>query len=227
MIFTHHFSLIVSKCWIQDWGSYFNADVGLGIAGISRKRLIAWPFFLHRVEMSWRNNFIQNRILTWNVRFDFNKVRHETPPTPTSCLGFGRYSLPFNLKYMYTKTWQRSFKESISMVVTICLRQGDDKVWASLDLLRDHVLFILENPQVHFHKYWSVIFSGLKINFITGGELRKRREWIFDELRNRFCTIFETDSWQRTRGHDECVHKMTNIINNYQLRKPYIIHNIA
>ena len=58
------------------------------------------------------------------------------------------------------------------MVVTICLRQGDDKVRASLDLLRDHVLFKLEDPQVHFHKNCQWFFPGLKINFITGGELR-------------------------------------------------------
>ena len=49
----------------------------------------------------------------------------------------------------------------------------------------------------------------------------QRREWILDELRNRFCAIFATDSWQRTRGHDECVHKMTNIIHNYRFVKPY------
>ena len=55
----------------------------------------------------------------------------------------------------------------------------------------------------------------------------QRREWILDESRNRFCTISATDSWQRTREHDECVHKMTNIIHNYRCVKPYIIHNIA
>ena len=55
----------------------------------------------------------------------------------------------------------------------------------------------------------------------------QRREWILDELCNRFCTMFTTDSWQRTPGHDECVHKMTNIIHNYWFVKPYIIHNIA
>ena len=55
----------------------------------------------------------------------------------------------------------------------------------------------------------------------------QRREWILDELRNRFCTIFATDSWQRTRGSDEWVHKMTNIIHSYRFVKPYIIHNIA
>ena len=68
-------------------------------------------------------------------------------------------------------------------------------------------------------------------NFINshahGWGTTQRREWILDELRNRFCKIFATDSWQRTRGHDECVHKMTNIIHNYRFVKPSIIHNIA
>ena len=32
-------------------------------------------------------------------------------------------------------------------------------------------------------------------NLIHGWGTTQRREWILDELRNRFCTIFATDSW--------------------------------
>ena len=81
---------------------------------------------------------------------------------------------------------------------------------------------------------WPVLDSWSKLNWImlVGGYIHgwgttQRREWILDELRNRFCTIFATDSWQRTRGHDEGDHKMTNIIHNYRFVKPHIIHNIA
>ena len=63
--------------------------------------------------------------------------------------------------------------------------------------------------------------------YAHGQGTTQRREWILDELRNKFCTIFATDCWQRTRRHDECVHKMTNIIHNNRFVKPYIIHNIA
>ena len=70
----------------------------------------------------------------------------------------------------------------------------------------------------------SLILQSLHIH---GWGTTQRREWILDELRNRFCTIFATDYWQRTRSHDECVHKMANIIRNYRFVKPYKIHNIA
>ena len=55
----------------------------------------------------------------------------------------------------------------------------------------------------------------------------QRREWILDELRNRLCTIFATDSWQRTRGHNDWFDKITNIIYNHRFVKPYTIQNIA
>ena len=63
--------------------------------------------------------------------------------------------------------------------------------------------------------------------FNHGWWTTQRCEWILDELRNRFCTIFATDSWQRTRGRDECVYKMTNTIHNHRFVKTCIIHNIA
>ena len=69
--------------------------------------------------------------------------------------------------------------------------------------------------------------SDLRLKKSTGGELRNGVNGFLTSLRNRFCTIFATDSWQRTRGHDEGVHKMTNIIHNYRFVKPYIIHNIT
>ena len=65
---------------------------------------------------------------------------------------------------------------------------------------------------------------------ITGGELRNGVNGFLTSYATdsvRFSTIFATDSWQRTRGHDECVHKMTNVIDDYRFVKPYIIHNIA
>ena len=33
------------------------------------------------------------------------------------------------------------------------------------------------------------------ISYTHGWGTTQRREWILDELRNRFCTIFATDSW--------------------------------
>ena len=91
-----------------------------------------------------------------------------------------------------------------------CLHFGDFVVFLSLevpDFLKKKRLILWVSPH--------------------GWETTQRREWILDELRNRFCTISATDSWQRTRGHDECVHNMTNIIHNYRFVKPYIMHNIA
>ena len=77
----------------------------------------------------------------------------------------------------------------------------------------------------------NVLKSKLWINNIYllyhGWGTTQQCEWILDELRNRFCTIFATDSWQRTRGRDECVYKMTNTIHNHRFVKTCIIHNIA
>ena len=77
------------------------------------------------------------------------------------------------------------------------------------------------------HKLFLLIFTRNLFFSYHGWGTTQQCEWILEELGNRFCMIFATDSWQRTSGHDECVHTMTNIIHNYRFVKPYIIYNIA
>ena len=76
---------------------------------------------------------------------------------------------------------------------------------------------------------WGRIYNRLKrfwTDWHTGGELRNGM--------NGFLMSYATDSVRlsqqivdKTRSHDEWVHKITNIIYNYRFVKPYIIHNIA
>ena len=81
------------------------------------------------------------------------------------------------------------------------------------------------------YAWWLMLHTLSKLFFIAAhchewGTTRWR-EWILDELRGRFCTIFTADFWQTTRGHGESVQMMANIICSYWFMKPYTIHNIA